>query len=132
MMKSSSPLLDSVVYSSLLWHESEVSAGVRFAIRQISLAQRIELTKQVRQLTLKNEFLRGGTNADQLEAGLGELLARRVYLEWGLAELTGLTIDGAQATPEMLIEKGPEKLSNEIAKVILASLRLSDEEIKNF
>jgi hypothetical protein len=119
-------------YSSLVWRESAVCNGVRFATRRISLTQRIELTRQVRELTLRNEFLRAGGTPDQLEAALAELLARRLYLEWGLAEIEGLTIDGVTATPALLIEKGSENLSSEIASAILSDLHLSEQETKNF
>ncbi|HZS55928.1 MAG TPA: hypothetical protein VFA65_16115 [Bryobacteraceae bacterium] len=132
MTKSMSPSLDMADYLSVDWHDSAVCQGVYFATRRMSLAQRIELTKQVRELTMRNEFLRGGEISDQLEATLGELLCRRLYLEWGLAEIRGFTIDGNPVTPTLLIEKGPEVLSEEIAGAILASMTLSDEERKNF
>lgn len=132
MTKSMLPLPDTNNYSSVIWHDSTACKGVRFALRQISLAQRIELTKQVRDLTLRNDFLRGGATPDQLGATLGELLARRLYLEWGLAQIEGLTIDGSTASPEILIEKGPEHLSNEIADAIVSNLHLSEQETKNY
>ena len=40
-------------------------------------------------------------------------------------------IDGQAATAEMLVEKGPESLSNEIVGAIQAELSLSEEERKN-
>ncbi len=80
----------------------------------------------------RDEFLRAGDPADQLEAGLADLLVRRLYLEWGLAGIEGLHIDGEAATPETLIAAGPESLSEEIASSIQAELSLSDEERKNF
>lgn len=132
MMKSISPLLDTNSYSSLVWHDSSTFEGVRFGTRRVSLAQRIGLTRQIRELTLRNEFLRAGETADQLEAALGELLCRQLYLQWGLVEIEGMTIDGSPATPELLIEKGPESLSEEIASSILADMRLSEKETKNF
>jgi hypothetical protein len=97
----------------------------------MSLGQRIELTKRVYDLTRRNEFLRGGGSVDQLEAGLADLLAKRLYLEWGLIEIQGFAIDGLPATPESLIEKGPEELAEEIASSILADMQLTDEETKN-
>jgi hypothetical protein len=105
---------------------------MRFAIRRISLLQRIEITKRVRELTLQNDFLRNGDMSEQLDAVLGELLAKRLYLEWGLAEIEGLTIDGAAATPLLLIDKGPESLAEEIVAAIMGELQLTDEERKNF
>jgi hypothetical protein len=131
MMKSMLHSPETNTYESVIWHDSAVFEGIRFAIRRISLAQRIELTRQVRELTMRNEFLRAGAMPDQLEAALGELLARRLYLEWGLAAVQGLTIDGSAATPELLIEKGPEKLTEEIAGSILSGLTISEQETKN-
>lgn len=118
-------------YSSLVWQESKAAHGVRYATRRVSLQQRIELTSKVRELVLKHEFLKTGDAADQLEATLGELLVRKVYLEWGLHEIQGLTIDGEPGTVETLIEKGPEELTNEIINTIRAQLELSEEERKN-
>lgn len=131
MTKSTSPLPEANTYASVVWHDSAAFEGVRYAIRRISLAQRIELTRQVRELTLRNEYLRGGATADQLESALGELLARRLYVEWGLAAIEGLTIDGNTASTESLIEKGPEKLTEEIANSILSELTISEQETKN-
>jgi hypothetical protein len=119
-------------YASNVWRESKVCGGVRFSLRRISLGQRIELTRRVHELTLRNEFLLSGAQADQIEATLGDLLARRLYLEWGLAEVHGLVIDGVTATTELLIEKGPEVLADEIVACILSELQLTEEERKNF
>jgi hypothetical protein len=119
-------------YSTVAWHDSHVMPGVRYGIRRISLAQRIELTSRARELTNRYEFLRAGDAADQLEASLADLLTRKLYLEWGLAEIRELTIDGQAATVEMVVEKAPEALSNEIVAAIQGELSLSEEERKNF
>lgn len=119
-------------YATVSWHESRVLPGVRYGIRKISLAQRIDLTTRARELMRKHEFLKAGDSADQLEASLADLLTRRLYLEWGLAEVKDLTIDGQPATVESLIEKGPEALSKEIVSAIEAEISLSEEERKNF
>lgn len=132
MTKSTLPSPDTQEYASLLWRESATVAGVRFATRKMSLGQRIDLTKQVRELTLRHDFLRAGDAMDNLEAVLGDLLSRRLYIEWGLAHIEGLTIDGAKATPELLILNGPEELAGEIANSIISDLHLSEEERKNF
>jgi hypothetical protein len=118
-------------YQSLLWHESQNVSGVQFAIRRVSLGQRIELTQKVRELGLRHEFLKAGEPTEQVEASLADLLVRRLYLEWGLAELKGFTIDGEPPDPGALIEKGPEALTNEIIGRIRAELELSEEERKN-
>jgi hypothetical protein len=119
-------------YSSLSWHESQAVKGVRFATRRISLSQRIELTKRVRELTLRHEFMKSGDASDQLEAALSDLLVRKLYLEWGLIQVEGLAIDGQHATASQLIEKGPEQLSDEIIAALRAEIGLSEEERKNF
>jgi len=118
-------------YPSLLWHDSRVAGGVRYATRRVSLGQRIELTKKVRALSISNEFLRAGDAADQLEASLADLLVRKLYLEWGLAELTGLWVDDELGTVETLIEKGPEALATEISETIRDQLAITEEERKN-
>jgi len=130
-MKSQSPSHNQQRYSTVNWLESQALPGVRYGIRRISLAQRIELTSRARELTRRYEFLMAGDAGDQLEASLADLLTRRLYLEWGLAEIRDLTIDGQAATVEIVVEKGPESLSNEIVAAIQAELSLSEEERKN-
>jgi hypothetical protein len=130
-MKSQSPLHNQNKYSTVNWLDSHAFPGVRYGIRRISLAQRIELTSRARELTHRYEFLKAGDSADQLEASLADLLTRRLYLEWGLAEIRDLTIDGQAATVELVVEKGPEALTNEIVAAIQAELSLSEEERKN-
>lgn len=130
-MKFISHLRKAPAYSSLIWHESRAVSGVRFAIRRVSLAQRIELAKNVRELSLKYEFLKAGDTEQQMEASIADLLARKLYLEWGVARLEGLSIDGQPGTVTALIEKGPEELSDEIVDTIRRELGLSEEERKN-
>lgn len=131
MTKFTLPLLKGKNYSSITWHESETLPGVRFAIRRISLSQRIELTSKLHDLLAQHDFLKAGDSADGLTATLRELLAKKLYIEWGLSSIQGLSIDGQSATAASLIEKGPETLSCEIVKAIKAGLELSEEERKN-
>ena len=84
-MKLTSPSPSEVSYSSLSWHNSKTIEGVRFAIKRVSLAQRLDLNRRVRELTLRHEFLKAGPAADQLEAAWADLLVRKLYVEWGLA-----------------------------------------------
>jgi hypothetical protein len=120
-----------VNHQSLLWLESEIVPGVDFSIRKMSLGQRIELSSRVRELTLRNEFLRGGEPSDQLDAKLADLLVQKLYVEWAVADLKGLRIDGQPASLSLLIERGPEPLVGEMAEAISAHLELSDAERKN-
>ena len=131
-MKLTSPSPSEVSYSSLSWRRSKTIEGVRFAIRRVSLTQRLELNKRVRELTLQHEFLKAGPAADQLEATWADLLVRKLYLEWGLAGLEGLSIDGEAASVELLIDKGPEELVDEIVSALQEEIGLSEEERKNF
>ncbi len=130
-MKSLLHLHKEADYQSIAWHKSRYLEQVSFAVRRSSLAQRIELTERARRLTLKHEFLASGDLSDQLTASLSELLVRRLYLEWGLAEVKGLKIDGEQASTETVIERGPEELADEIIEAIKAETGLSEDERKN-
>lgn len=119
-------------YQSLSWHKSQMFPDVSFAVRKMSLADRIQLTNQLKDLISKNEFLRAGDLQEQSEAAVADLLTKRLYVEWGLVELRGLRIDQCAATPEMLLHKGPELLTDEIVGVIRNSLELTEQERKNF
>jgi len=119
-------------YASLLWVDSSRFPGVKFRIRKISLRQRIELSARVRDLTLRNEFLKAGELTDQLEAAHADLLVQRLYLEWALVDIKGITIDGKPVSVGSLIESGPEDLAIEIGTATRAGLELSDLERKNF
>jgi hypothetical protein len=116
---------------SVIWRDSSTVEGVRFATKRISLGQRIEFARQILELTAKNEFLKAGNVEEQLEANLADLLVKRLYLEWGLAEISGLRIDGELATPSLLAERGPEYLSDEIIGAIREETELSEDERKN-
>jgi len=121
-----------VSYSSLSWRQSKTIEGVRFAIRRVSLTQRLELNKRVRELTLQYEFMKAGPATDQLEATWADLLVRKLYVEWGLAGLEGLSIDGEAASVELLLDKGPEELVDEVVSALQEEIGLSEEERKNF
>lgn len=117
---------------SAVWHESCTIPGVKFSIRRVSLRGRLELMRAMRDLLAKNEFLRAGDSLDQTEAAISDLLAKKLYVEWGLCETAGLTIDGKPANVAALIESGPEALCNEVVDSIRPSLELSEAERKNF
>lgn len=119
-------------YTSRVHKRCEKHPAVEYTIARLSLGRRIELGQAVREIGLKTEFLSASRNViDQIEAGILQRKIDRVYLEWGLLSIKGLTIDGAEATPATLIEKGPEDLLNEILASIRAELQLSEEDRKN-
>jgi hypothetical protein len=131
MMNFLSLLRKGVKFESAHWRDSRELPGVRFAVREPSLQNRIDLTRQLHELTLRNEFLANGRDLEQLELALAELLIQKTLVEWGLAEIEGLFIDGRPATRAHLIEAGPERLVAEIAAAVRERCGLSDEERKN-
>jgi hypothetical protein len=131
MMSFISRSLKPKKHESVRWFESKAMEGVRFAVREPSLANRIELTRQLHELTLRNEFLAGGRELQQLELALAEMLVQKALVEWGLLEIEGLKIDNKRPTTASLIEMGPEELVAEIAACVRARCGLSEEERKN-
>ena len=131
MTKFTLPLHKQEEYSSVVWQHSNTYKSIRYAVRRMSLGQRIEMAERIQALSSKYEFLKAGDALEKAEAHLAELLVRRLYLEWGLAVIEGLSIDGEKASVELLIEKGPELLCDEIVAFIRAELELSEDERKN-
>jgi hypothetical protein len=131
LLRKSCASESAATHSSLAWLESQTMPGVRFAVRRISLAHRLELTRRLRELTLRYEFLNAGETSDQLEAAMSDLLVRKLYIEWGLTEIQGLVIDGEPATTALLIQKGPENLTGEIIAAIRQEIELTEDERKN-
>ena len=119
-------------YASVVWRKSSAAPGASFAVRKPSLAQRIELAGRARELALKHEFLQAGGQTEQIEATLSELLVKKLYLEWGFAGMKGFRIDGKDVTAEMLIERGPEALSEEIVSAVLAESAPSDTQAEEW
>ena len=124
--------METIRHASSVWMESEEMAGVRFQVRRVSVARRIELARQIREIGRKAEFLEAGSDArEKLEAAVlaGEI--DRAYLSWGLEAIEGLEIDGEAATPEALIEKGPLGLASEILRRVKEECGLTGAERKN-
>jgi hypothetical protein len=119
-------------YESCTTIESKSRPGVAFTIRRISFERRVELTRRLRELIQRVEFLEAGTDPREgIEAALLATEIDKSYLLWGLAEVTGLEIDGQAATPEVLVAAGPEDLSREIVAAIRAECGLTEAERKN-
>ena len=117
---------------SSAWFEAETSAGVRFRVARISVARRIELARRIREIGRKVEFLEAGNDPrEKLEAAVLAAEIDRAYLEWGLEEVQGLTIDGEPATPAALIEKGPIDLAKEMLDRIKRECGLSEDQRKS-
>jgi hypothetical protein len=112
--------------------ESKAVPGVTFAICRVSFGRRLELGRRIRDLSRKAEYLEAGESAEEkIDANLLGYEIERIWLEWGLREIEGLTIDGEAATPESLLGQGPENLTREILAALQAECGLSEEERKN-
>lgn len=122
----------SMTYESTVTHAAKCCDGVSYKITRMSFGRRLELTRLVRELGIRMEFCDAGSDlADQLRARLLSGEIDRLYLDWGLVEITGLDLDGSPASPESLVKDGPEGLCLEILDAIKAECGLSDEERKN-
>ena len=120
-------------YESGVEVASERLPGVRFVIERMSFGRRLELIRELREWLGKLEFVAAGPAGPQREAGSALLAGEidRIYLRWGLRDVTGLEIDGAPVTTENLLAKGPEALVEEILGAIRREAGLSEAERKN-
>jgi hypothetical protein len=98
----------------------------------MSFGRRVELMRKVRELSRRMEFLGAGeTTWERMDAGLLRAEIDRTFLLWGLTGVSGLVVDGVEATPEMLVERGPEELFREALAAVRRETGLSDIERKN-
>ncbi|MBM3725499.1 MAG: hypothetical protein FJW40_08755 [Acidobacteria bacterium] len=119
-------------YESSRVVESAALPGVRFTVRRMSYGRRSELIARMRDLMRRAEFHEASPALDgKAEASLLAMDVDKLYLEWGLAQVDGIEIDGLPATAASLIASGPEELCREIAQTIKAECGLDEEERKN-
>lgn len=119
-------------YHSTARFPSGVIPGVGYSIQRMSLGRRIELAESIRDLATALDFHKAGESPrDQVEAASLSAQIDRVYLNWGLAGISGLLIDGELPTVEALYSRGPEDLLREIVDRIKLECGLSDDERKN-
>lgn len=106
--------------------------GVEFVIYRMTFGRRLELMKNVRDLAARIEYFDAGRDEkNRMEASLLGAEMDKVYLAWGLEEVCGLSLDGTAATPESLVERGPEELVHEALGAIKAECGLTETERKN-
>jgi hypothetical protein len=106
--------------------------GVRYEIVRVSFGRRIELARRIREIGRKMEYLEAGSDVrETLEATVLAAEIDRAYLEWGLVSVEGLEIDGAAATQETLVDRGPVELAVEILGRIKSECGMSEDERKN-
>jgi hypothetical protein len=129
---TNSTSLSGNAWESRIWFDAEAIAGVRYEIVRVSFGRRIELARRIREIGRKMEYLEAGNDArETLEATVLAAEIDRAYLEWGLVAVEGLEIDGAAATPETLVERGPVELAMEILGRIKSECGMTEDERKN-
>ena len=118
-------------YESAVTIES-ARAGVTIQVRRMSFGRRLELMKRVRELARRVEFLEAGSAAgNRMDAGLARAEIDCAFVLWGVAGISGLRIDGAEATVEALVEHGPEDVFREALAAARREAGLTAEERKN-
>jgi hypothetical protein len=121
-----------MMYESEITVESQLALGVTFTVAKMSFARRTNLMRQVRELARQTAFLKAGRDPEQqMDGALLRVEIDRLYVKWGLTAITGLDLDGAPATPDLLIESGPEDLFREALAVVRAQTGLNASERKN-
>jgi len=121
-----------VTYDSSFTVQSSIHPGVTLTIRRVSVARRLDLLRRVRELAGRMEFFKAGAHLeDKLEASIASAEVESLYVVWGVSHVTGLLIDGVEATPEALVSGGPEDLVREAATLVRSQLGLSEDERKN-
>lgn len=119
-------------YDSVAVIESQVAPGVTFTVAKMSYGRRVDLMRQIRELSRRMEFLEAGQDPDEkMDAALLDAEISRLYLTWGLRAVSGLTLDGSPATPELLAQSGPEDLFREALAAVREQTGLSEAERKN-
>jgi hypothetical protein len=119
-------------YESVATVESRIAVGVKFTVAKMSFGRRTELMRQVRELARKVEFLEAGRGpGEKMDAALLRVEIDRLYVKWGLLRISGLELDGVEATPEGLVDAGPEDLFREAVALVRWQTGLSAEERKN-
>jgi hypothetical protein len=129
-------------FSSRITTESTACPGVTFTLNKMTEGRRIKLrltmaekTAKLREIMVEVNRLREDPEPNQ--ARVAELLdtvtetledeITPAWVKWGLHSITGLTIDGQEATPDLLIADGPRDLYKEIAAAIKSEAGLSEE-----
>ncbi len=120
------------VWQSNKTFASETIPGVEFVIARMTFGRRLELMKRVRDLAARLEYFDAGREEkNRIEASLLGAQLDRLYIQWGLEEIRSLELDGEAATPQLLIDKGPEDLFQEILAAIKSECGLNEQERKN-
>jgi hypothetical protein len=104
---------------------------VTFVLAKMSFGRRVELTRRLREIAQRVEFLEAGSAREKIDAALLNSEIDRLYVLWGLREVRGLELDGEPGTPESLAAIGPEELFREALAAVKAECGLTEAERKN-
>jgi len=119
-------------YESVAMVESRVAPGVTFTVSRMSFGRRVELMRRIRELAGRSEFLEAGPDAtSKMDAALLRAEIDRLYVKWGMKAVSGLVLDGTEATPESLADAGPEDLFREGLEAVRAETGLNEAQRKN-
>jgi hypothetical protein len=106
--------------------------GVEIVVARITFGRRLDLMRRIRDLAARAEFLEAGASGkDRMDASLLGAEIDRLYVEWGVEEVRGISFDGRAADPASLIEIGPEDLFREALAAVKADSGLNENERKN-
>ncbi len=121
-----------MTYESVVTINSAIAAGVTYTIAKVSFERRLELMRRIRELAKRIEFLEASPDPpDNMDAAVVRAELDRTWLLWGLRGVTGLEVDGKPATPEMLVNAGPEDLFREALTAVQGQTGLTAAERKN-
>jgi len=119
-------------YESFRVVESRIAPGVRFTVRKMSFARRMELMERVREIGQRMEFLAAGDTArEKMDAAMARGEIDRLYVRWGVQAIEGLYVDGEEATADALAQAGPEGLFREALALVRRETGLDEAERKN-
>jgi hypothetical protein len=131
-MNYTSRLDEPFSHDSTVRIRSKLIPAVEYTLHRVSFGRRLSMLRDLRELSGRAEFAAAGAAVgDRIEAAVLEKEIACYQLRWGVAEISGLLIDGAPATIESLVEGGPEALVHEVLRLIRAQLDLTEEERKN-
>jgi hypothetical protein len=112
--------------------QSKTNPGVEFEVARMSFGRRLDLMREVRDISRQREFHHAGeSDGDRMEAALTSMEIDFLYWRWGLQAVRGLQIDGEDATPVNVWTRGPEALTREILDAVKSESGLTDSERKN-
>jgi hypothetical protein len=109
--EGNAPRNGALQYESVVSIESKAVPGVRFVIHRISFGRRMELSRRVRELSRRAEFLEAGPEMhEKIEASILAQEIDAMYIHWGLLSIEGLTID-ASLPPQRCCWKRERRIS---------------------